>query len=69
VKASELREMTDRELQDRLRQARDELFRLRFQHATKQLGNPGRLSEVRRDVARILTLLRQREQAAQAERG
>jgi large subunit ribosomal protein L29 len=67
MKASELREMTDRELQDRLRQSREELFRLRFQHATKQLGNPMRLSAVRRDVARILTILRQREQAAPAE--
>jgi len=67
MKAAEFREMTDRELEDRLRQTRDELFRLRFQHATKQLGNPMRLREVRRDVARILTILREREQAAQAE--
>jgi len=67
MKASEFREMTDRELQDRLQQARDELFRLRFQHATKQLGNPMRLREVRHDVARILTIVREREQAAGAE--
>ena len=67
MKAAEFREMTDRELEDRLQQTRDELFRLRFQHATKQLGNPMRLREVRRDVARILTILREREQAAPAE--
>ena len=67
MKASKFQEMTDRELQDRLQQARDELFRLRFQHATKQLGNPKRLREVRRDIARILTTARQREQAAGGE--
>jgi large subunit ribosomal protein L29 len=66
MKASEFREMTDRELQDRLRQSRDELFRLRFQHATKQLGNPMRLREVRHDVARILTILTERGQAPEA---
>jgi large subunit ribosomal protein L29 len=67
MKASEFRQMADRELQDRLRQTREELFRLRFQHATKQLGNPMRMKGVRRDVARILTILREREEAARAE--
>jgi large subunit ribosomal protein L29 len=67
MKASEFRQMAERELQDRLRQTREELFRLRFQHATKQLGNPMRMKAVRRDVARILTILREREEAARAE--
>ena len=67
MKARELREMTDRELELRLKQAREELFRLRFQHATKQLGNHMRLREVRHEIARILTILTEREQAAAAE--
>ncbi len=68
AKASELREMDDDELNSRLIEAKQELFNLRFQHVTGQLDNYARLGQVRRSVAQINTLLREREIAA-AEAG
>jgi large subunit ribosomal protein L29 len=62
--AAELRELNDTELEHRLGEAKEELFNLRFQNATGQLDNVARLPQVRRDVARIETLLREREIAA-----
>ncbi len=68
TKASEFREMHDDELENRLTEASQELFNLRFQHVTGQLDNYARIGEVKRDVARIKTLLREREiEAAEAE--
>jgi large subunit ribosomal protein L29 len=61
TKASELRELGDEELVTKLREAKDELFKLRFQAATGQLENNGRLKSVRKDIARIYTLMRERE--------
>ena len=63
-KASELRELTDETLADRLAEVKDELFKIRFAHATGQLDNSQRIGDLRRDVARIHTTLRQREIAA-----
>jgi large subunit ribosomal protein L29 len=63
-KATELRELNDTELEHRLGEAKEELFNLRFQNATGQLDNSSRIGEVRKDVARIETLLREREIAA-----
>jgi large subunit ribosomal protein L29 len=60
-KAAELRELPDQELRARLDAAKEELFNLRFQLATGQLDNPMRLRQVRREVARILTVIRERE--------
>jgi large subunit ribosomal protein L29 len=60
-KAAELRELPDDELRARIESAKEELFNLRFQLATGQLDNPARLKEVRHDVARIATVLRERE--------
>ena len=60
----ELREMADEELLDRLREAKEELFNLRFQNVTGQLDNSARLGQVRKDIARINTLVREREIAA-----
>ena len=57
----ELRELHDDELDTRLREARQELFNLRFQTATGQLDNNRRLRTVRRDIARIYSILRERE--------
>ena len=66
-KAAELRELADEELVSRLKEAREELFNLRFQHVTGQLDNYARLGQVRKDIARMLTLLREREiEAAEA---
>ena len=66
AEAKELRDLTDDELVDRLREAKQELFNLRFQNATGQLDNNRRLQQVRRDIARIYTVMRQRELAAMA---
>ena len=60
-KAAELRELNDTELEHRLGEAKEELFNLRFQNATGQLDNIARIPQVRREVARIETLLRERE--------
>ena len=60
MKAATLREMTTVELEERLEQDRQELFNLRFQAATQQIDNPRRLRELRKNVARILTLLQER---------
>jgi large subunit ribosomal protein L29 len=68
-RAAELRELNDTELEHRLGEAKEELFNLRFQNATGQLDNVARIPQVRKDVARIETLLREREivAAEQAE--
>jgi len=60
---AELREISTPELQTRLAGARQELFNLRIQQANHQLANSQRLGEVRREIARLLTLLRERELA------
>jgi large subunit ribosomal protein L29 len=58
---AELRELHDDELETRLREAKEELFNLRFQMATGQLDNNRQLRNVRHDIARIYTILRERE--------
>ncbi len=62
MKARELRELSDQELAKRVAESRDELFRLRFQAATGALENTARLAQAKRDVARLLTLKKEREQ-------
>ena len=59
--AADLRELSDEELVLRVREAKEELFNLRFQMATGQLDNNRRLQTVRRDIARIYTIMRERE--------
>ncbi|WP_347489939.1 50S ribosomal protein L29 [Desulfoscipio sp. XC116] len=61
MKAKELRDMTVEELQKKMNDTKDELFRLRFQLATGQLDNPMRIKEVRRNIARVITVIRERE--------
>ena len=60
MKASEVHGLDDNDLVVRLREAREEAFNLRFRHATGELENSSRLSVARRDVARLLTVARQR---------
>jgi large subunit ribosomal protein L29 len=67
-KAAELRELNDAELVQRLLESKEEHFNLRFQSATGELDNSARLGAVRREIARLHTLLREREIAA-AEAG
>ena len=61
TKTTDLRLLDDDELSAKLREAKEELFNLRFQAATGQLESHGRLRAVRKDIARIYTLLRERE--------
>jgi large subunit ribosomal protein L29 len=61
VKATELRELSDEGLVEKLREAKAELFNLRVQSATGQLDNHGRLQVIRKEIARIYTIMRERE--------
>ena len=63
-----LRDAGDAELFDQLAEAKEELFNLRFQNVTGQLDNPHRLREVRKDIARVLTVMHQRERDEERER-
>ncbi len=64
MKADEIRELTDDEIHARVDQMQEELFRLRFRAATSELDNPMLLRSLRRDVARLKTVIRERELAA-----
>jgi large subunit ribosomal protein L29 len=68
ARISEFRDLSDKDLITQSEELRDELLRLRFKHATGQLDNSARLGQVRKDVARVETLIREREIAA-AEKG
>lgn len=61
MKASEIRELTVEELQTKLTELKEELFNLRFQLAVNQLENSSRIGAVKKDIARVSTILRQRE--------
>lgn len=61
MKAEEMRKQSTEELQNELTALKEQLFKLRFRHATKQLENPVQLRLVKRDIARVNTILRQRE--------
>jgi large subunit ribosomal protein L29 len=67
MQAEEMREMTEGDLRDRIAELEEERFRLRFRSATEPLEDPLRLRSIRRDIARLKTVLRERELAA-AER-
>jgi large subunit ribosomal protein L29 len=60
-----IRQMTDIELENELVKMKTELFNLRFQHVTGQLENPVKMREVKRDIARIKTVIREKELAAE----
>ena len=63
MKAEEIREFDDAEIQTRLKELREEQFKLRFQASMMELENPGTLQRVRKDIARLQTILRERELA------
>ncbi len=67
TRVRELRDLGDEELVERLESSKDELFNLRFQLATGQLDNPMRIKDVRHDVARILTILTERDMGHELE--
>ena len=61
MNASDIRDLTDAEIRQRIAETQEELFRLRFRSATQQLENPALLRKLRRDIARMKTILRERE--------
>lgn len=61
MKASALRELSSAELENKLTELKKELFNLKFQHSTNQLENPQRIVAVKKDIARVYTILRQLE--------
>ena len=63
MKANEIRELTAEQLSAKLKELKTELFNLRFQHAINQLENPHRIVEVKRDIARVMTILQQQKNA------
>ena len=67
MKASELREMTSAELESKLQSLKEELFNLRFQLTVNQLENPMRIKAVKKDIARVQTVIRQNELSQQAD--
>ena len=64
MKAKELREMSEAELNAKFKELKDELFRLRFQHAINQLDNPHVINDTKKDIARVMTVLRQKQNDA-----
>ena len=66
MKPQDIRELTVEEIQERLEELKEEQFRLRFRMATMEMENPKLLTEIRRDIARMKTILRERELAQQS---
>jgi large subunit ribosomal protein L29 len=60
MKAADLRDLTQEELQDKLKELAEELFNLNFQHSRQQLDNTARLGQARKDLARVKTVLREK---------
>ena len=68
MNGTEIREMTSEEIAERIEQLQEERFRLRFRSATQQLDNPMLLRSIRRDIARLKTVLHQRQTENQGSR-
>ena len=64
MKASEIRKMSEAELKEKLVSLKKDLFFLRMQHATNQLDNPVKIAEVKREIARVKTIIREQQIAA-----
>ena len=60
MKVSEIREMTSEQLGEKLKELKNELFRLRFQNAINQLDNPHKIADVKKDIARVMTVLHEK---------
>ena len=63
MKATEIKNMTEVELEAKLKELKSELFNLRFQHAINQLDNPHKIADVKRDIARVMTVIREKKNA------
>ena len=60
MKANDIRKMSAEELETKLKELKSELFNLRFQHAINQLENPHKIADVKKDIARVMTVLREK---------
>ncbi len=60
MKTAEIRKMTAEQLEAKLKELKDELFHLRFQHSVNQLDNPNKIGEVKKDIARVMTILHEK---------
>lgn len=60
MKVNEIREMTSEALDKKLKELKEELFNLRFQHAINQLDNPHKIEDVKRDIARVMTVINEK---------
>ena len=61
MKIQDIRDLSTQELEDKVKDLKEELFNLRFQNATNQLDNPGRIASVKKDIARVKTVLKEKE--------
>ena len=61
MKASELKNLTVEELNAKLADLKDQLFKLRFQHAVNQLDNPHKIADVKKDIARVMTVINEKK--------
>ena len=66
MKATELSKLTSAELTSKLKELKSELFNLRFQNAINQLDNPHKIAEVKKDIARVITVLQEKKNAEKA---
>ena len=64
MKVEEIRKLSTGEMNKEFTSLKEELFKLRFQHATNQLENPAQIAQVKRDIARVMTIKREQELAA-----
>ena len=60
MKATDIKKMSDAELDAKLKELKSELFNLRFQHAINQLENPHKITDVKKDIARVMTVIREK---------
>ena len=67
MKIREIRDMTSNELTGKLKELKEEMFNLRFQNATNQLENPMRIAVVRKDIAKVMTVLKEQELGLRVE--
>ncbi len=67
MKASEIKDLSNKDLNTKLSELKAELFHLRFQHAINQLDNPNRIKAVKKDIARVMTVMRENEQKADVQ--
>ena len=60
MKTNEIRQMSSQDLEKKLKELKEELFNLRFQHAINQLDNPHKIADVKKDIARVMTILNEK---------